>query len=47
MRRRGRREGRRKGGSGGRAGREVSESVDSLCRDGTNTPIVRVHTKGI
>ena len=23
----------------------IRESVDSLCRDGTNTPIVRVHTK--
>ena len=23
----------------------IRESVDSLCRDGTDTPIVRVHTK--
>ena len=23
----------------------ISESVDSLCRDGADTPIVRVHTK--
>ena len=25
--------------------RIIRESVDSLCRDGTDTPIVRVHTK--
>ena len=25
----------------------IRESVDSLCRDGTDTPIVRVHTKDI
>ena len=23
----------------------IRESVDSLCRDGSDTPIVRVHTK--
>ena len=23
----------------------IRESVDSLCRDGADTPIVRVHTK--
>ena len=23
----------------------IRESIDSLCRDGTNKPIVRVHTK--
>ena len=26
-------------------GGTIRESVDSLCRDGTDTPIVRVHTK--
>ena len=24
---------------------QIRESVDSLCRDGTNMPIVHVHTK--
>jgi len=23
----------------------IGESVDSLCRDGADTPIVRIHTK--
>jgi len=27
------------------AAKVIRESVDSLCRDGADTPIVRVHTK--